>query len=374
MKIAVIGLGGTGSAALRFLAQSGHEVVGYERFRVGHTQGSSHGESRIIRYAYPSVIYTNLMGHAYPLWDELENASGDELFVRCGGVFIDRPDSDMIGQVADSLESAELPHEILDPQEMERRFPVFRMDADEVALWQPESGFLRPSACVAANVRLAAVAGAHILEETLVTGIRAAGDGVLVSTPDGDVFYDRALITAGPWMAELLQQMDLPLTVTRQQVAYVKIAGDPEAFAPENMPVWIDTGAPDFLYGFPTDGRIPGIKLAMHRFGEPFDPNRADRPVSIDEAAALVEYANRRFHGLEFSTTYDMSCLYTVAPNEDFIIDSVPDIPAAHFISGCSGHGFKFTVLLGRIGADLALGQAGKWDIEAFGISTSASG
>ena len=369
MKVAVIGLGGTGSAALRFLAHAGHEADGYERFRIGHVRGSSHGESRIIRYAYPSVTYTNLMAHAYPLWDDLERESGEELFVRCGGIFIDRPDGDMIGQVAGSLASAGLPHDILAPDEVERRYPVFRMAPGEVALWQPESGFLRASECVAANVRLAAGAGARILEETLVTGISASGGGVLVSTPDGDKIYDRALITAGPWMSDILRKMDLPLTVTRQQVAYVKIAGDTAPFAPENMPVWIDTGDPDFLYGFPTDGRIPGIKLAMHRFGEPFDPDSPDRPVSPDERSALITYANRRFRGLQRESTYDLSCLYTVAPNEDFIIDAVPDVPGAHFISGCSGHGFKFTVLLGRIAADLALGDAGKWDIDPFRIA-----
>ena len=71
MNIAVIGLGGTGSAALRFLAAAGHKVTGYERFEIGHKRGSSHGNSRIIRYAYPDPLYTNLMTAAFPLWEEL---------------------------------------------------------------------------------------------------------------------------------------------------------------------------------------------------------------------------------------------------------------------------------------------------------------
>ena len=86
MKVAVIGMGGSGSAAARFLAKAGHEVAGYERFELGHAMGSSHGHSRLIRYSYPDAFHTRLMARTYPLWAELEQEHGTELFVRCGGI------------------------------------------------------------------------------------------------------------------------------------------------------------------------------------------------------------------------------------------------------------------------------------------------
>lgn len=365
-----MGLGGTGGAALRFLAQARHRAVGYEQFRVGHARGSSHGESRIIRYAYPNPLYTNLMAHAYPLWEDLERQAGAELFVRCGGLFIDRADSETIAQVAGALAGAGLPHEILNASETQTRFPAFRLDTDEAGLWQPESGFLRASECVAANVRLAAEAGADIREEVRVRSVEAnPGGGVAVVTDAGREIHDRVLITAGPWMGEMLRGLNLPLTVTRQQVVYVGIGGHAERFAPANMPVWIDSGSAESYYGFPSDGRVPGVKIAMHRFGEPFDPNRDDRPVSDAERDALISYARQRFPDLSSESPLSLACLYTVAPNEDFLIDAVPGIPGAHFVSGCSGHGFKFTVLLGRIAADLALGDAHRWDLAPFRLT-----
>ena len=87
MKVAVIGMGGTGSAAARFLARAGHAVVAFEQFAVGHARGSSHGKSRIIRYTYADEVYTRMMGEAYPLWQELQEEAGEELLVRTGGVF-----------------------------------------------------------------------------------------------------------------------------------------------------------------------------------------------------------------------------------------------------------------------------------------------
>lgn len=372
MRVAVIGLGGTGSAALRFLAQAGHEAIGYEQFRVGHTRGSSHGESRIIRYAYPDPLYTNLMGHAYPLWDDLERQAGQELFVRCGGLFIDREGSETLTQVVGALAGAGLPHDFLTAGETRERYPAFHLDGGEVSLWQPESGFLRASDCVRANIRLAVAAGAQLREDVRVMAIAARSQwGVLVSTEAREEIFERILVTAGPWIGKFLRDLHLPVTVTRQQVVYAGIARNAERFSSAQMPVWIDSGSPEFYYGIPADGRIPGIKLAMHRFGEEFDPDHADRPVSEAELAEAMAYARRRFPDISGDVTYSTACLYTVAPNEDFLIDAVPGIPGAHFISGCSGHGFKFTVLLGRIGADLLLGDADRWDLEAFRVTSS---
>src|SRR5688572_20834190 len=124
MKIAVIGVGGTGSAALRFLAQAGHEVHGFEQFDVGHTRGSSHGESRIIRYTYPDRLYTAMMADAYPLWEELEQLAEEELFVRCGGVYYGPSKHPKILAVLDALRENNLPFDLLAPGEAEKRAPA----------------------------------------------------------------------------------------------------------------------------------------------------------------------------------------------------------------------------------------------------------
>jgi monomeric sarcosine oxidase len=366
MKIAVIGIGGTGSAALRFLARAGHQAVGFEQFKIGHDRGSSHGESRIIRYLYPDPLYTNLMRDAYPLWRDLEAESKQELLVTTGGIFIGNAESPAISDTRASLESAGCSYEVLDADAAGRRFPDFRFADNEVALYQEDTGFLRASACVATNVRLAVDAGATLHEGVHITAVEPEGARVRVRMEDGDEFFDHAIITAGPWMGEILSRLGMPLRVTRQYVAYVGGEAANSA-APGRMPAWIDFGSPETLYGIPHDGRIPGVKLAMHQFGPEADPNALPTRIPDSTIARIEEYARGRFHFDDPRVTESVACLYTVTPDEDFIVDNAGR--GITFVSGCSGHGFKFTVLLGKIAADLAAGGDYAGDLSRFSLA-----
>lgn len=371
MKIAVIGIGGTGSAALRFLAQDGHDVVGFEQFRIGHDRGSSHGESRIIRYLYPDPLFTSLIRDAYPLWLDLESRAGKELLVTTGGIFIGDAGAPEIDDTRASLESAGCDYEVLDAAQAGRRFSDFSFGDGEVALYQGGTGFLRASTCVAANVDLAIAAGAVLREGAQVLSVDRDGEGVRVCTVDEDHLFDRAIVTAGPWMSEMLRNAGLPLRVTRQFVAYVG-GRQANAAAGGRFPAWIDFGSPEIFYGIPHDGRIDGVKLAMHRFGPEVDPNASPDEIPAPLVARIEEYGRSRFRFDDARVTHSVACLYTVTPDEDFVVDRVPGVPSAWFVSGCSGHGFKFTVLLGKIAAGLATGADVPYDLSRFSMSRFA--
>jgi len=368
MKIAVIGIGGTGSAAARHLAQAGHEVVGYEQFTLGHERGSSHGESRIIRYTYPDLLYTQMMGDAYPLWAALEEEAGEELFVRCGILYFGAADDPHVRETAEALVGAGLPYERLNAEAAQERFPAFRFQPEEVAVYQSEGGFLRATRCVLANARLARKHGATLREETPVQAIRAHGGQVVVRTEAGDEeVFDRAIVTAGAWMGRLLAYLRMPLVVSRQQIIYLKIARNAETFRPGRFPVWYDSTRN--YYGFPSDGRIEGVKFASHDRGETVDPNAVRRAVDEDYVRQCIAYAALRLPDLRGEATHAQVCLYTNTPDEHFLIDRVPAMPNVWLVSGCSGHGFKFTVLLGKIAADLATGSTYPRDLSRFALA-----
>lgn len=354
MKVAVIGMGGTGSAAARFLARAGHGVVGFEQFTVGHTRGSSHGESRIIRYTYADEIYTRMMGEAYPLWQQLQAEAGEELLVRTGGVFFGKHDGPLMDSARAALDQNRVAYEWLDADESRRRFPALRLAETEAALFQPDMGYLRATDCVRANVRLARTYGADIREETPVRHVAQEGNQVRVTTEAGEtIAFDRAVVTTGPWMGKFFQSLNLPLAVTRQQVVYLKPQpGAERNFEADRLPVWIDAYAN--AYGFPVDGRIAGVKLASHNLGEDADPGGMRRPPDEAYQTQLADYALSRFEGLTHQVTHAQTCLYTNTPNEDFLLDAVPQMPHVWLVSGCSGHGFKFTILLGKIAAEAA--------------------
>ena len=373
MKVAVIGIGGVGSAALRFLARAGHDATGFEQFKLGHSRGSSHGESRIIRYAYPDLLYTQMMGDAYPLWDELEREAEEELFVRCGGLLFGPRGHQRVEGTAHSLAAAGVPYEMLEAGAVRERFPALRLRDNETALYQAYSGFLRSTRCIGANARLALAAGAEIHEESPVTSIRSHGNGkgVVVLTSDGEYHFDRVIVTAGAWMGKLLANLKMPLRVEQRQVVYLAIERNAEQFEPGRLPVWIDAGGA--YYGIPSDGQVRGVKLASHPNGAPLDPDNPERKVIDEYVEQAVQYASERLPDLKSEVTHAQACLYTITPDEHFIIDQAPKMPEVTLISACSGHGFKFTVLLGKIAAGMATGEKYDRDLGRFRLERFAA-
>lgn len=371
MKIAVVGIGGSGSAALRFLAQAGHEAIGFEQFNIGHSYGSSHGESRIIRFVYPDAFYTGLMKDAYPLWESLEEQAQEELFVRCGMTFFGPDDHPHMRATEASLLQNNLSFDKLSGTVAQNRVPGLRFHSGEVVIFQKEGGFLRANACLLSNVRLAQKYGAQLHQNTAVRAIFQHKNEVVLQTDDNEFVFDRVIVTAGAWMGQLLSSLNLPLRVTRQQIVYLS-ARHPQLFDAANFPVWID--AASLYYGFPMDGRINGVKFASHHVGETVQPDEVARVVDENYVQQAIDYAAKRLPDLQNEVTYSAVCLYTNTPNEDFILDKVPTMPNVWMVSGCSGHGFKFTVLLGYIAATLASGgtyqrDISRFSLEKFGIS-----
>lgn len=352
MRIAVIGIGGSGSAALRFLAKAGHEAVGFEQFRPGHDRGSSHGHSRIIRKTYPDPFHTRMMAGAYALWDELEQEADESLFVRCGGITFGPAGDVKLRGTRDSLEAASLPYELLSREETATRFPAIDIGRGSQAIFQAESGFLRATRCVLAQVRLAKEQGAILHEECPVTHLEEQGGGVLVSTASRTERFDAVIVTAGPWMGKLLAPLKLLLRTALRQVIYAGIARNADRFQPDKLPVWIEE--PSEYYGFPSDGEVEGIKFASHDAGMDFDPDQADRPLMQEHAKRAMEHIAKRFPDLSGEVIAAQSCLYTITPDERFILDHTPGSRRIVVCSGCSGHGFKFTILLGQLAAAMA--------------------
>ncbi|CAF3907984.1 unnamed protein product [Rotaria sp. Silwood2] len=370
MKIAVVGLGGTGSAALRFLACSGHNAIGYERFHIGHEHGSSHGESRIIRYTYPDVLFTQMMSDAYELWFELEKEAEEQLLVQCGGLYFGDNNDPNILATEHALIETNLPYERLNAEQVKEKHPAFHLYPNETALYQKDSGFLRATRCVEANIRLAKKYGAIVHENTKVSEIYTKNGKTFIQSSLGEEEYDRVIVTAGPWMSSLFKSLNLPLVPTRQQVVYLNINDHDEYFkANGTFPVWIDTT--DNLYGFPSDGQIIGIKLAFHHRGEVIYDLDAERaPVDENYIQEIRRYAKKRFLNLGSNVTYGQTCVYTNTSNGDFIIDRATNQPNVFLVSGCSGHGFKFTVLLGKIISMMATDDNGyKRNLDRFKIN-----
>jgi sarcosine oxidase len=368
----VIGLGVMGGAALRSLAARGVRVLGIEQFAPGHDRGSSHGATRIIRLSYfehPS--YVRLLREAYPLWHELEAEAGRKLLHITGIAEIGKPDSELVrGTLAAAREHA-LPHEVLDAGELMRRYPAFSVPSEFVAVVQPDGGFIESEPTVTAQLALARAAGAEIRTNTTVRAIEPRSDEVRIVIDDGWIDAARVVVAAGARISKLLPDLPVPLRATRQVLAWFE-PQQPEVFDPARCPVFLIEGPHGTHYGFPMQAGA-GVKVAKHHhFDEAVDPDDYDRNVSSsDEAAiraAVADYLPAANGKLNAATT----CLYTMTPDGDFIIDQLPGEPRVIIASPCSGHGFKFAPLVGDIVAELATTGTTTRDIARFRLDRFA--
>lgn len=366
--VVVCGLGAMGSAAVEHLARRGKRVLGLERYAPGHDRGSSHGLTRIIRLGYfehPS--YVPLLRHAYKLWHDLERAIGRQLLHVTGIAEIGPPDSRLVRGMLACAHLHALRHELLAAPELMRRFPAFRVPPDYIAVLQPDGGVLDVEPSIAALLALATAAGAEIRSGEAVRAVEPCAGAVRVVTDRGSVEAGAAIIAAGAWMNSLLPGLAAPLRITREVMGWFDPI-DAQPFSGGRTPVFIIESRHGMHYGIPPQAGIQaGIKVAKHHHrNETVDPDAYDRTVSAEDEtlirAAIAEHipaANGRLIAAK-------TCLYTMTPDGDFLIDRLPGAPNIIVASPCSGHGFKFAPVVGEILADLATTGATRHDIARF--------
>src|SRR3954470_2679480 len=119
IDVVVAGLGAMGSATAYHLALRGRRVLGLDRRSPGHTFGSSHGDSRIIREAYfEHPRYVPMLRRAYELWHELETESTQRLLHEVGGLMIGPRDGEIVTGALRSAAEFDIPHELLSPKDV----------------------------------------------------------------------------------------------------------------------------------------------------------------------------------------------------------------------------------------------------------------
>ncbi len=378
-EVIVIGCGGLGSAALyRLSKELGPAVLGLEQFGLGHERGASQDHSRIIRLAQHQSQYAALARDAYEAWYEIERESGVRVLLKTGGLVIEDPTGrdmsktgtrNIAGYVA-AFDEHGFDYELLDPDELMARWPQFRLRGPERAIYQEDSGVVDAKRANAVHVALARAHGAEIMEKTPVRAVRPDGDGAQVVTDHETFLADRVVVASDAWTNTVLEEtgMRIPLTVTQEQVTYYATPNLRE-FAPDRFPVFMWHGRDNF-YGFPVYGEV-ATKLGQHMGGHEvtaetrtFDPD----PVRVER---YREFLGRHLPGFVGPELYTKTCLYTIPPDQNFVLDTLPEHPQISVAIG-AGHAFKFAALIGRVLGDLALRGETSLLIEAFRIDRPA--
>jgi sarcosine oxidase len=377
--VVVVGLGAMGSATLWALARRGVRAVGVEQFEPGHDRGSSHGESRIIRTAYfEGEQYVPLVRRAWTLWRELEQATGEPLLTRTGGLTIGRADSALVTRTLAAAAVHDRAVERLDGAALRQRFPQHVVGDAAVGLLERDAGILRPEAGVRAAVTAAVAAGASVVTGSAVDAVVPDADRPRVVVGDTEIRARHVVVAAGSWASRLVPDLAGALRVVRRVMGWF-VAADPAPYDAARFPLFLrDDGDGPVWYGFPTrDGRT--VKIAEHqsrRPDEPADPQVGVRPPDAADARVLAEFAGR-LRGLGAEPDRMRACMYTMTPDEHFVVGRRAGLPGLTLLAGFSGHGFKFAPALGEAAADLAIDGAtdapiGLFDPERFGAGVAA--
>jgi sarcosine oxidase len=346
----VVGAGAMGSAAAWWLARRGRRVALVDRFEAGHTRGSSHGASRIFRYAYADPVMVRLVIEARPLWDELQDDAGETLLDEIGA--LDHGDPATVDLLAAAMAAGGVTFERLRPEAAAERWPHLRFEG--VVVHQPTAGRCLADATVAALLRRAEAHGADVRCGMGPATVDLDGDGVRVEAGGEELEAATAVVTAGGWVGSVVgpetsAALPLPaLRVTEEQLVHF-----PPTVERDEWERWASVihHADRFWYALPSPGT--GLKVGGHHEGDVIDPDRRRDGPDPDYVDGLARYVEAWIPGVRPEPTAGTTCLYTTTPDERFLVDRRGPIVVG---SACSGHGFKFVPLVGRVLADLVDG------------------
>ncbi len=381
--VVVVGMGAMGAAALYQLAKRGVKALGIDRFDPPHAEGSSHGGSRVTREAVgEGPAYVPFVRRTHQILAGLEEQWGETLLVKSGTLIVGSAtgatplhgENDFLATSVEMAGCFGIEHEMLDAAELRRRYPQFLTLRDtDRGYFEPQSGYIRPEAAVAAQLRSARAMGAATLTDTTVTAIRQSNGLVRLETSAGPVEAKKAVVTAGAWTRDLLgPAFARVLTVTRQ-VLHWYAAPDCAPFAPERFPtfIWFVTDRlEDYFTGFPVTNPADGIKMTASREAPDIDLRTVERRVSPVESAEFYRrHVGPNIAGITSQVVQAATCFYTNTPDKGFIIDAHPDMDRVMVVSACSGHGFKHSLGVGEAVAEQVAEGKSAIDLAPFQIA-----
>lgn len=378
--VIVLGLGAMGSSTLYQLSKRGVSVLGIDQFSPPHTQGSTHGDTRITRLAIgEGEEYVPLVMRAHEIWPEIERESGKQLRFRTGGLVISSEAKgsslhveNFFRKTVAAAEKYGIGHEILRAADIRKRFFQFNVADDEIGYFEPEAGYLIPEECVKVQIALAESRGAVIHTNEKVLGFTSDGSKVRVET-DRDIYTARDLVvTAGAWLPDLIGgDYSQLFKIYRQVLFWFDMEeSERELFAPDRCPIfiWELQGKEYGIYGFPAvGGPLGGVKIATEQLERTTTPEAVDRTVTLGETEEMYEtHVAPYFPGLTRQCLRAATCLYTSTAGARFLIDTHPGYKNITIVSPCSGHGFKHSASIGEAIAERVLTGTSRLDLSKF--------
>lgn len=351
----VVGAGIEGSATAYQLAKRGVKVLLLEQFELLHGQGSSHGGSRVTRRTYLEPHFADMMVESYKLWDQAEKESGIGCFERTKGLLLFKKGSAAFDLVKANIDRLGIAHTILSVEQIREKFGV-TYDSDYLGLLEEDAGVLRATDATHAFHTLIRKHGGVIQDGERVLAV-VPGPRVTVRTSQGEYVALKVVLCPGPWLQPILRPLGLQVDVTVMEVSVSYWRADPQRYDAQRFPIFMDYGSNPMVYGFPIL-EAPGLMKILAHTGDETTAATRHGVANPHWLRVTGEYIKQHFPGVDASTDAGtLTCLYTMTPSEDFILDRHPLHSNIIIGGGFSGHGFKLAPIVGSVLARLALGE-----------------
>eukprot|EP00106_Octopus_bimaculoides_P018798 XP_014786240.1 PREDICTED: peroxisomal sarcosine oxidase-like isoform X2 [Octopus bimaculoides] len=361
----VVGAGINGSSTAHYLQKNGYRTLLLEQFPLPHTRGSSHGQSRIIRKAYLQEIFASMMREAYPMWEQLERDSGTQIYTKRKFLVMCDKQSNYVDRVRKTLSTCNMAFEDVSNERLLNEFNI-KLTPGSKAIIDPEGGILHADKALSTYQDQFVKKGGTLIDETRVLSI-IPGQTNQLNTSKGTFQGRNIVLCLGPWAKSYFQQLgiEFPLKVMRISVGYYKqkpVVGRQKQI---DAPLKLYAKGHDEFYGLP-EKEYPGlVKFCLHK-GPEVQPDHRDQVNSdwtLEKCKRVIEES---FLGLEPEPSIVESCLYTMTPDELFVLDRHPKYRNIILAAGFSGHGFKLAPVTGKILGEMAMNKAPSYDLNHF--------
>ncbi len=364
--VAVVGAGAFGAWTALNLQQAGAQVTLIDQYGPGNSRATSGGETRGVRTGYgnrPDALWTEWARRAIEMWKEWDEEWQDMLLPR---VFFTTSDLIMRAEWDDFLEGTQrywdetgVRYEVIDADEIRRRWPVIDVTDITVALWEEDAGVVRARRAIES---VAQVFGHHGGKVTIGHARPGSTTGrsldSLTVEPGGEIAAGTHIFALGPWFpkafpALMADRVSIPIG----HVLYLRTPPGDNRYSFPNLPSynfpgttgWPALGSDNRGFRVRTGGRRPGP-------GDD-DPDISRRWLTEAEYERPMAFVRERFPGLaDAPISETRACHYELSSTRNFFFDHHPDYDNVWFAGGGSAEGFKFGPVIGSYMAGRVLG------------------
>ena len=369
-KLAVIGLGTIGSMALWQASRLSDSVVGFEAQVPAHGRSAVGGDTRLFRMLNLNPGFYPILQRSQRLWAELEEESGQDILLRCGGLYIGTENGAYIPQLLESARATGAAHEILSREQTAERYPQHNLRPDDVAVFDPDGGALRTDRAVTAAVSAAQANGATVLNNTPVDGIRETEDGVVVTSGEKSWTFENVIVASGGWSRKLMPESLQAHTQPNRVFLTWFVAKDPALFSPERFPIFVRLSGDRSMYGAPAVDGVT-VKATLNFRPSPIEnPDAVPRELTPAEIAETTETVSEFFPGLYPNIVRSDAFPDLFTTDRNPLLGRLGAGSRIYCATGFSGGGFKMATGYGEIAAREALGTA---DVRRPGFRASGT-